>query len=329
VNGGIRSIAVIVPAFNAAATLAAALGSVAGQSVAPTEVVIVDDGSTDDTVRIAERWKALLPVRVVSLPSNGGPGRARNEGVRSSTAPMLAFLDADDIWFPDHLQTCLSLQEQSGGVVTGRGLRWHEGRDIAAGQVDDEDAGPPPDGTLEWLVGHHSFGMHAVMPRSIFEKVGGFDPTTEGVEDWDLWIRIAETGVPMRRTPTRTFFYRQHDNNLSLQVDRVGEAGLRVLDRLARERNPVSKELRFAIRDSRALIAFNRASARLDTGDYRAARRFAVTALRGPTRLAVRAAAIVAAPALFARLRDRRRARLPAAAATPDLLVDRTKVPTT
>jgi glycosyltransferase involved in cell wall biosynthesis len=299
-------VAVVVPAFNAAETIAAALGSVAGQGVAPSEIVLVDDGSHDDTVAIARRWATLLPLRVVTTATNGGPGRARNEGVRQTTAPLIAFLDADDVWFPNHLATCLRLQARTGGVVTGRALRWSEQLGIVPSQGEDGEAGPPAGRTLEWLVRHHKFGMHAVIPRPVFEQVGGFDPTMEGVEDWDLWVRIATAGVPMSRTRTRTFLYRQHATNLSLEVDRVGEAGLRLLARVEREQQPLSKELRSAIRYSRALIAFNRASARLDTGDFAGARRQALRAFSGPLALSARAVTIATAPKLYASLRDRR-----------------------
>ncbi len=296
-------VAVVIPAFNAAETLAAALASIAGQRVQPAEVVVVDDGSRDETVAIARHWAAMLPLRVVERPTNAGPGQARNEGVRSTSAPMIAFLDADDVWFPNHLTTCLELQARTGGVVSGRGLRWHEQRGIIPGQGEDGDVGPPVDGALEWLIRHHTFGMHAVMPRSIFEQVGGFDPAMEAVEDWDLWIRIAEAGCPMHRTETRTFLYRQHESNLSLQVDRIGDACVRVHERVVRNHRPLSKGLRSAIRDSGALVAFSRASVRLDTGDFRGARRYAVRALRGPTSISLRAIAIVTAPRLYERLR--------------------------
>ena len=302
-----RPVAVVIPAFNSAATLDAALASIVGQHVQPAEVVVVDDGSRDQTVTIAQRWTAMLPLRVVTMPTNAGPGQARNQGVRNTSAPLIAFLDADDVWFPNHLTTCLELQQRTGGVVSGRGLRWHEQRGIVPGQGEDGDAGPPPDGALVWLIRHHTFGMHAVMPRSVFEQVGGFDPAMEGVEDWDLWLRIAETGCPLRRTETRTFLYRQHDANLSLQVDRIGEACLRVHERVAHEHRPLTKELRAAIRDSSALVAFSRASVRLDTGDFWGARRFAVKALRGPASISLRASAIAVAPKLYARLRGPQR----------------------
>lgn len=304
-TGGSRSVSVVIPAYNAGRTLQATLASVAGQIERPCRVVLVDDGSDDDTVEVARRWQAQLDVRVIELSSNRGPGHCRNVGVEHSGTALVAFLDADDVWFPNHLHTCLALQDVYGGVVSARGLRWHEELGILPGQGEDGPVGPPEDGLLPWIVRHHTFGMHAVMPRGVFEEAGGFDTMMEGAEDWDLWLRLAARGVPMRRTETRTFLYRQHAGNLSRQVDRVADAGRRVLDRFTADHQPLSPELSRAVRDSRALIAFNQASARIDEGRYGDARRAAARAVRGPAALSARAGVIVAAPRLFARARRR------------------------
>jgi glycosyltransferase involved in cell wall biosynthesis len=300
------AVAVVVPAFNARHTLGSALASVAGQQVQPDEVVVVDDASSDDTVTIAREWKSLLPLRVVELPANVGPGRARHEGVSRTSAPLLAFLDADDLWLPNHLEACLAQQARTGGVVTGRALLWDE----ELGVLPDQDAFvefAPPGQALEWLVRHHVFGMHAVLPRVVYERVGGFDPQMEGAEDWDLWLRIAAARVPMSRTDAPTFLYRQHATNLSRDVERVSKAAVRVLDRVERQQRPLSRDLRAAVRDSRALIAYNWASARLDAGDYAGARGRATAALGGPLPLSARAVAIATAPRLYRRARRHRR----------------------
>ncbi len=80
--------------------------------------------------------------------------------------------------------------------------------------------------------------------------VGGFDEDLDGVEDWDLWIRIAQQGVPMHHTDVRTFIYRRRDSSLSHEIDRLTANGRRVLDRLARSGDADTPELRAAIRDS-------------------------------------------------------------------------------
>src|SRR5581483_10965231 len=98
-------IAVVVPAWNAAATIDDALGSVAGQTLLPAEVVVVDDRSTDATASLAKAWADRLPITVVSAAARSGPAGARAEAVAASSSPLIAFLDADDVWLPDHLAT--------------------------------------------------------------------------------------------------------------------------------------------------------------------------------------------------------------------------------
>lgn len=123
---------VIIPAYNAAGTLDRTLESAVGALVYCTdvkglaveaEVVVVDDCSTDDTVAITESWAKRYPVvRLVRNSENRGPGFSRNEGVRASTGALLFFLDADDVFYPDHIHLCLTelLADDSLGYVFTR-----------------------------------------------------------------------------------------------------------------------------------------------------------------------------------------------------------------
>jgi len=96
-------ISVIIPAYNAEATIADCLESVVRQTVRPFEVVLVDDGSTDHTRREAAKFEAKLTLRIVSQ-SNSGLGKARNAGMAAATGDAYAFLDADDMWLPGKLE---------------------------------------------------------------------------------------------------------------------------------------------------------------------------------------------------------------------------------
>jgi glycosyltransferase involved in cell wall biosynthesis len=96
-------ISVIIPAYNAASTLAECLESVARQSVRPFEVILVDDGSTDNTRRVAAKFEAKFTLRIVSQ-ANSGLGKARNAGMAAATGDAYAFLDADDVWLPGKLE---------------------------------------------------------------------------------------------------------------------------------------------------------------------------------------------------------------------------------
>lgn len=128
----IPSIAIVIPAYNAATTLDRTIESALGALVYCTdvkkfpvqaEIIIVDDCSTDATAEITGTWVARYPaLRLVRMTKNRGPGFSRNEGVRQSTAAFLFFLDADDVFYPNHIYLCLKelLDDDALGYVFTR-----------------------------------------------------------------------------------------------------------------------------------------------------------------------------------------------------------------
>ena len=102
-------ISVVIPAYNAAAFLAPTLASVFAQDHRPIEVILVDDGSTDDTLAIASSW---TPALRVCRQDNAGPSAARNRGIAMAEGEYLAFIDADDTWLPGRLQRHLTIMIQ-------------------------------------------------------------------------------------------------------------------------------------------------------------------------------------------------------------------------
>ena len=99
---GARRIAVVIPTHNGAATLADTLESIRRQTTPPAEVIVVDDGSSDDSVRVAEEHP--LSPRVICLDGNHGVAFARNVGLREAASELIAFVDQDDLWMPDRLE---------------------------------------------------------------------------------------------------------------------------------------------------------------------------------------------------------------------------------
>ncbi|WP_409926065.1 glycosyltransferase family 2 protein, partial [Gemmatimonas sp.] len=103
----------VIPAFRAAAFLGEAIASVRAQTVQPGEVIVVDDCSPDDTVAVAR----TLDVTLVESTSNGGSARARNIGIARASGSIVAFLDADDMWHPRHLELSLRALDESGAIL--------------------------------------------------------------------------------------------------------------------------------------------------------------------------------------------------------------------
>jgi glycosyltransferase involved in cell wall biosynthesis len=303
----VADVAVVIPAHNASRTIDAALASVAGQTIQPHQVIVVDDDSSDDTAVRATRWRSVLPLEVVSVAVRGA-GRARHEGVRRARASVLAFLDADDAWLPDHLEVCTRLLTETPGVVGAKGIRWRPAATAATRLMEPRVHDVPVERQLDWIIRFHRFGTHVVLERALYHELGGFDPASEGVEDWDLWIRAVRRGVPLRRTDSPTFLYRQHAGNQSRDVVRVGGAALAMLERLENDilTTPEREDVADALRESRARVWLNIAYARLDRGQLRLARRAALRTLRGPWPVALRGAFFSLAPATSARLRSLR-----------------------
>lgn len=191
---------VVIPAYNAAAFIADALASVAAQGDCIASVIVVDDGSSDDTVAIAEAFGRQHPeLGLVCLRQpNAGPSAARNRGLAQVRAEFVAMLDADDIWAPQKLQRQLALFDQPrfaqlGVVYCGYGLMSPSGERLhnAGFRLDPTVRGNVAERLLEanLIAGSASA---VLVRRACLERVGNFDETLVCAEDWDLWLRIAE-----------------------------------------------------------------------------------------------------------------------------------------
>ena len=181
-------IAVVIPARNAGATIGRTLEALSGQSHAPDEVVVVDDGSTDDTVAIAER----AGVRVLRQDAQG-PAQARNRGAAATSAPLLAFTDADCYPSPEWLAA---------------GVRALERADLVQGGVRPERPPGPFDRTL-WVERRSGLweSANVLVRRELFEALGGFEewivPSIGKAFGEDMWLgwRAFRAGAALAFAP--------------------------------------------------------------------------------------------------------------------------------
>ena len=188
------SVAVVIPLYNKAATIARALTSVQAQTLPPDEVLVVDDGSTDGGADVvaAQMHPAL---RLIRQP-NGGVSVARNRGANESRSDWVAFLDADDEWHPAFLASVIRMAEQEPQVgVVFSNLRLSTG---PAAWLAGDESGRLRD-YFDFFVRNGGHGMSAssvLAKRSVLLKVGGFPPGLTHGEDLDTWTRLAwETPV--------------------------------------------------------------------------------------------------------------------------------------
>ena len=196
-------VSIIVPVYNAEPYLAEALDSALAQSYRPAEIIVVDDGSTDGSAEIAQRY---LEVRYFHQ-ANQGASAARNLGVRASHGGFLAFLDADDRWTPNKLDV------QIGYLLS----RPQIGLCYAHQRVLFEPGVAPPPWFRKDLIerDHPCFGTGIlVVRRIVFEQVGEFDPGFGRAGDTEWLFRAKDAGIAVGVVPETVLIRRVHAANV-------------------------------------------------------------------------------------------------------------------
>ncbi len=207
-------VSVIIPAYNGDRYIVQAVESALAQTFTDLEIIVVDDGSTDETHQVLEPY--LDRIRYV-YQENAGVAAARNRGIQEAKGEFIAFLDQDDFFFPDKLaaQIALFRQQPSLGIVnSGWRIVNHQGEKIS--DIKAWEYFPKLD--LEtWVVQMPILPSAMIFSRQWLELVGGFNSEFDSVDDADLILRLAELGCEAAWLPQVTVAYRQHDQNVSIK----------------------------------------------------------------------------------------------------------------
>jgi GT2 family glycosyltransferase len=297
---GPADVAVIIPAFNAGRFLDQALASVAGQTVEPGIVVVADDCSTDDTRERARRWQGRLPLELVQTERNGGPGAARHHAIQATGAALLAMLDSDDFFLPDHLETMIATYTAAPGLVSAQELSWYPGTGLTI--PDHQDRPSRASYQLGALL-RHNFVNFGFFSRDLYELVGGF--RAEYCEDWGLWIRMLRAGAKLTMASHATAVHRVRTDSRSFDSARTAERGITVLTaQLQAAKTPAeAAAARAGLRTLRGKLSFYRATQLAAQGRFRQARRAALDGLPGGgPRAAAGLLALSTAPSAATRL---------------------------
>lgn len=201
-----NKLTVIIPAYNAGRYLSDALHSVLAQTWPVSEIIVVDDGSTDNTAQVAQSFPA--PVRYC-WQNHACAAAARNLGVSLARGEWLTFLDADDLWLPDKLaaQMALAQQQPESAMIFGRVEQFHSPDLTRPRAVLDESA--------RAMNGYHAGTM--LLRRTDFERVGPFDTRLVVGEFIEWYARAEESGLKSAMLPQIVMRRRLHDNNLGLR----------------------------------------------------------------------------------------------------------------
>jgi glycosyltransferase involved in cell wall biosynthesis len=199
-------VSVIIPTYNCASFLPDAVASIRMQRYEPLEIIVVDDGSTDQTEDVA---RALEGAELRYLrQENRGPAAARNAGLAVARGDVIGFLDADDLW-PAHKvarQLEVLIEDPAADVVHGRTQALVLVAVAADGARRFEPFAEP------WYATQLGSALYR---REIYARVGGFDPALEPSEDFDWFLRAREGGAKVVRTPETALLYRFHTSNLT------------------------------------------------------------------------------------------------------------------
>lgn len=226
-SGESPAISVVVPVFchtrEHERFLVEALESVAAQSFGNFEVVIVDDSSPTDIVPLVERVEQLPRTRIVRTAANLGHAEARNVGVRSAQAELIAFLDHDDVWMPDKLErqvVCLLANPDAAMVFCDVEVFGPHADRLRINQsVIPERPG------FYWFVarGNYTITTSAVMVRrQALLDIGLFDGRYSTCDDFDAWLKILMR-APVVHLPRTLAQYRLHAHNVNYGVDRLND----------------------------------------------------------------------------------------------------------
>jgi glycosyltransferase involved in cell wall biosynthesis len=207
----VATVSVVIPAYNAARFIEAAVDSVLAQSFQDIEVLVVDDGSTDETEALVSRYGSKIRYL---RQNNGGVAAARNRGIEESDGRYVAFLDSDDAWLPKKLEHQITALERarecracySAIAVCTESLipltiqrSWRRGSALQDLLLLGNVIGSP---------------SSVLCDRRLFSAIGSFDPNLSQCADWDMWVRMATvTEFVYLDEPLVT--YRQHGSNMS------------------------------------------------------------------------------------------------------------------
>ena len=208
----VPEVAIVVPCHGYARFLPDAVASAVDQTWPNVRVVVVDDGSPDDTAAVSERLIARYPTRRIDLvrQPNRGLAAARNAGVRATGSPFVLPLDADDRLEPRAVERLAEAL-----LTTGADVATPAGRTF--GDEDRPLVTLPV--TRRRLLANNCLVYASLFRRALFDRVGGYRAIAPGYEDWDFWLSALEHGASFAHVPEPLFRYRKHGRTMLADSD--------------------------------------------------------------------------------------------------------------
>lgn len=215
-------LSIVIPTYNSEKYIAATIESLFRQNYSPMEIIVVNDGSTDNTLSVLEKFGEKI---TVITQENKRQAAARNTGLRQAKGNIIGMIDADDVWPDDHVSSLLPFLTRESEYDMARGMTQFVKEVDGKFETIDEPI------FFEAVVGA------CLYKKSAIEKVGLFDETMSHGEDFDWEIRRKESGIKEMRIPKVTLLYRRHESNEtnSSEAIKIGQM-LALKRKLARQR---------------------------------------------------------------------------------------------
>lgn len=227
------AISVVIPAYNSTRFLETTLQSVLSQTLAPAEIIIVDDESRDATVEMVEQFCRQSSLIKLVRQSNAGTQAARNNGIRHSTGDFIALLDHDDCWLPDYLAQLVPFRAShriafsNYQLINGEGKITDRHKHIRGAEMQ----------LPQLLFGNQIFLSGALFSRQLWDEIGPFDESLVGAGDWDWLLRAVIAGAEVYHVQKVLWQYRVHSTNTTRNVKLMTEDALQILEKTFGNRN--------------------------------------------------------------------------------------------
>lgn len=222
-------VSVIMPAYNAANTISESIESVLSQTYSNWELIIVDDGSLDQTKPISEQYAIKdSRIKVLPLSKNGGLPNARNQGILNACGTLIAFLDSDDLWHDTKLGVQVEFHQMNPTVLISH-------TDFVAFNASGVINRP-----FKWLTEPDKYKQGIIFPsvcyknpigiltvmlyKDLLVEVGKFDSSLWTLEDQDLWIRIAKKNIYFGYINKKLAYYRYNENSITHKIGKYKQA---------------------------------------------------------------------------------------------------------
>jgi glycosyltransferase involved in cell wall biosynthesis len=223
-----KKVSVVIPNYNYGRYISDAIDSAFGQTLKPHEVIVVDDGSTDDSLEVLKKFEGRI---TVIRQTNQRAAGARNAGAKAATGEFLAFLDADDYWHPQKLEKQIEKIEgdpEVGLVHCGMLYVDQEGNEISEHLEGQE--GWVAEKLLKFQPVIIGPGSSTLVRKDVFQDVGGYDTDLQNSEDWDFSLRVAKK-YKFAFVEEPLVYYRQHGSGKHSNIERMERSMRRAYDK--------------------------------------------------------------------------------------------------